>query len=158
MNLNELLDRVKDANGLTSDGQLAQKLDVDKRRVSAYRHGAEAPDDYACLKIAEALGKPLDTIIATVKAATEKDETRRAVWENYMKRLGGLAAAWAVILTVAVTTVVTPSPAEAAPAQEHKGMRFVLCKLRRRFHRLSRYCAEYAKNALSACLLPGLQR
>lgn len=100
MKINELLDQVKNANGLESDGELARKLGVDKRRVSDYRKGERVPDEFACLRIAEALGKPLDTIIATVKAATEKDETRREVWENYMKRLGGLAASFFVVFTL----------------------------------------------------------
>ena len=102
MNLNELLDRVRDANGITSDSQLAQKLDVDKRRVSAYRRGRETPDEYACLKIAQALGRPLDSVIATVKASTEKDEKRREAWENYMKRLGGLAASISVVFMFSI--------------------------------------------------------
>lgn len=123
MKLNELLDRVKTANGLKSDGELARKLDVDKRRVSDYRKGDRFPDEYACLKIAEALRQPLDTIIAQVKAATEKDEKRREAWENYMKRLGGIAASFitALIVTIscAVTTIVTTSPAEA---RGHEGI------------------------------------
>lgn len=94
MKINELLDEVKNANGLFSDGELARKLDVDKRRISDYRKGERFPDEYTCLKIAESLGQPLDAIIARVKAATEKDEKRREAWENYMKRLGGLAASF----------------------------------------------------------------
>lgn len=115
MTINELLDTVKDANGLKSDGELARKLDVDKRRVSDYRNGTRSPDEYACLKIAEALGKPLNTIIATVKACSEKDEKRREVWENYFKRIGGLAASMTSVFLVFVTLIVTSPKAEAAP-------------------------------------------
>lgn len=125
MKINELLDSVKAAQGLNSDGELARKLDVDKRRVSDYRKGIRIPDEFACLRIAEALGKPLDSVIATVKAATEKDETRREVWENYMKRLGGIAASFAAGLLVVVTLIVTPSPAEAAPMLNHAS--YMLC-------------------------------
>lgn len=115
MKINELLDTVKKTNGLNSDGELARKLDVDKRRISDYRHGRQAPDEFTCLKIAEALGKPLNTIIATVKACSEKDEKRREVWENYFKRIGGLAASMTSVFLVFVTLIVTSPKAEAAP-------------------------------------------
>lgn len=117
MTIIELLNSVKHANGIKSDGELARKLDVDKRRVSAYYKGDRIPDEYACLKIAEALGKPLDTIIATVKACSEKDEKRREVWENYMKRLGGIAASFATVFLACVTLIVSTPRAEAMPYQ-----------------------------------------
>lgn len=117
MKIENLLDQTKHALSIKTDGQLARALGVSKQSVSDYYNGHRAPDDYACLKISEALDKPLDTIIATVKAATEKDETRREAWENYMKRLGGIAASivFALLLGVLsiVTTIVTSSPAEA---------------------------------------------
>lgn len=91
-NIKKLLDEVKEKKGVESDYALAKSLDLPKQRVSDYYKGSRVPDEFACLKIAEALGKSLNTVIATVKASTEKDEKRREAWENYMKRLGGLAA------------------------------------------------------------------
>lgn len=91
-NITKLLDQVKAKKGVESDYALAKTLDLPKQRVSDYYKGSRVPDEFACLKIAEALGKPLNTIIATVKASTEKDGKRREAWENYMKSLGGLAA------------------------------------------------------------------
>lgn len=117
MKIVELLDAVKKVKGLESDGELARNLGVSKQAVSDYYNDKRAPDDFACLKIAEALGKPLDTVIATVKAASEKDESRREAWENYMKRLGGLAASVLITVCVTVTMLVTSEPAEAAPLQ-----------------------------------------
>lgn len=114
-NITELLDDVKAAKGISSKYELAKALDLPTQRISDYYKGERAPDEFACLKIAEALGKPLDTIIATVKACSEKDEKRREVWENYMKRLGGIAASFVGGFLVYVTLIVTPSPAEAAP-------------------------------------------
>lgn len=116
MKIEELLDAVKAKIGAKSDGELARNLGIDKRRVSDYYSGHRAPDEFVCLKIAQALGKPLDTVIATVKAASEKDETRRAVWEDYMKRLGGIAASVLVTLCVTVTMLVTSTPANASAA------------------------------------------
>lgn len=113
-NITKLLDETKHAVGVETDYALAKKLDLPRARICDYYKGNRAPDEFACLKIAEALGQPLDTIIARVKAATEKDEKRREVWENYMKRLGGIAASFVAGIFIVVTLIVTPSPAEAA--------------------------------------------
>lgn len=93
-NVTELLDAVKHAAGVTSDYALAKTLGIPNARVCDYYKGRRAPDEFTCLKIAEALGKPLNTIIATVKASSEKDAKRREAWEQYMKRLGGIAASF----------------------------------------------------------------
>lgn len=94
MKITELLDATKYAKGIKSDGELARLLGVSKQAMSQYYKNERAPDDFACLKIAEALGKPLAEIITTVRAETEKDQTRREAWEQYMKRLGGIAASF----------------------------------------------------------------
>lgn len=91
-NITKLLDEVKAVKGVESKYALAKVLDLPTQRISEYYKGQRAPDEFACLKIAEALGKPLNTIIATVRASTEKDASRREAWENYMKSLGGIAA------------------------------------------------------------------
>lgn len=114
MKIVELLDRTKHDAGVESDYALAKVLDIHKARVSAYYSGKEAPNEWACLKISEITGIPLETVIATVKAESEKDDERRAVWENYIKRLGGIAASALITLCVTVTLLVTPTPSEAA--------------------------------------------
>lgn len=131
MKIENLLDEVKRAKELKSDGELARTLGVSKQAVSRYYLGERAPDEFACLKIAEILDMPLDTVIATVKAASEKDETRRAAWENYMKRLGGLAASVVITLCVSVTMIVTSTPGNALPVSVSGRSQFVLCKRRR---------------------------
>lgn len=125
MKIEKLLDETKHAAGIKSDGELARMLGVSKQAVSKYYHGERVPDEYACLKIAEITKQPLDTIIATVKAATEKDATRRAAWENYMKRLGGIAASFllvvGVIISCGVTMIVTSPTANARPTSNAVG-------------------------------------
>lgn len=98
MKITELLDRTKAAAKVESDYALAKELGINKARVSAYYSGKEAPNEFACLKISEITSIPLDRVIATVKAESEKDETRREAWENYMKRLGGFAATLAGVV------------------------------------------------------------
>lgn len=120
MKIAELLDRAKHDAGIESDYALAKALGIHKARVSAYYSGKEAPNEWACLRISEITGIPLDTVIATVKAASEKDVERRAVWENYMKRLGGLAASVLITLCVTVTMLVTSTPSEASPTLDFR--------------------------------------
>lgn len=116
MKIAELLDEVKAKTGEKSDGALARKLGVTKQAVSKYYNDERAPDEFVCLRISEITGKPLDTVIATVKAASEKDDTRREAWENYMKRLGGIAASFLITLCVTVTMLVTLTPGNASAA------------------------------------------
>ena len=129
MKINELLDAVKNAKGISTDYALAKTLGLQRARICDYYKGTRAPDEFACLKIADALGMPLDSVIATVKAESEKDETRREAWENYMKRLGGVAASFLVGILCVVTLSVTSTPLEAAPLLSLAPSGFVLCKL-----------------------------
>lgn len=99
MKISELLDETKHALGIDSDGELARKLGLDKRRVSEYYKGINAPNEFVCLQIAQATGKSLETVIAIVRAEAEKDENRRKAWESYMKSLGGIAAGIVGIVT-----------------------------------------------------------
>lgn len=55
--IKQLLEDVKVAKGITSDYALAKSLDLPKQRISDYYKGNTTPDVFACLKIAEALGR-----------------------------------------------------------------------------------------------------
>lgn len=113
-NVRKLLDEVKQRNGIESDYALAKILDVRRQRVSAYYKRVQVPDNTVCLKIAEILEKPLGDVIAAVELDAEKDEKRRSVWEKYYKRVGGMAAAVALVVLLNVTFIVTPVDAQAA--------------------------------------------
>lgn len=112
-NVKKLLDDVKHVTGVESDYALAKKLGVSKQSVSEYYSGKNVPNEFACLQIAESLGKPLETVIAAVRVEAEKDETRRSAWEKYYKRVGGMAAAVFLAVLLTVTFKVTPADAEA---------------------------------------------
>lgn len=118
--IKRLLDDVKVAKGITTDYALAKALDLPRPRIHDYYKGKTTPDVFACLKIAEALGKPLDVIVAIVEIDAEKNDKRREAWLAYSKRFGGLAAAimlWVFGTMLGVTLFVT-RPAEAAQKQE----------------------------------------
>lgn len=57
-NVKSLLDAVKAAKGVTSDYALAKAMNVNKARISAYYAGKEAPNEFICLLIAQAIGRP----------------------------------------------------------------------------------------------------
>jgi hypothetical protein len=91
-NVKKLLDAVKQRKGIESDYALAKFLELPRPRIHDYYKGKAAPDDFACLQIAQALGKPLAEVVAAVRMDAEKDEKRRSAWERYYKGIGGIAA------------------------------------------------------------------
>lgn len=115
-NIKKLLDAAKAATGSETDYRLAKCLDLPQQRISDYYKGERVPDEFACLKIAKAVGMPLDAVIATVKAEAEKDEKRREEWRGYLKKVGGMAASVGALACAAVISIVTPTPAQAAPS------------------------------------------
>ena len=118
-NTRKLLDEVKAKAGLTSDNALANALGVRRQRVSDYYKGDRAPDNFVCKRIAELLNKPFAVVVAAVEIDVEKDEKRRQAWKDYYKSIGGVAAGFALAVLVGVTTLLTPSPAQAAPMLEN---------------------------------------
>lgn len=113
--INELLDAVKQKAGVESNNAIAGILGVRRQRVTDFYAGERTPDNIVCKRIAEYLDRPLPQIIAVVGAESEKDEVRKAEWQNYYKSIGGYAASIMLGIFFAVTLIVTPTPAEAAP-------------------------------------------
>ena len=117
MKTSELLDAVKNANGICSDYALAKLLNLPKQRISAYYSGKEAPNEFVCLQIAKAIGRDYAEVQAAVRIEAEKDESRREVWRDYFKSISRQAAATALSLLFVILSS-TPAPAEAAPIKE----------------------------------------
>lgn len=128
-NVRKLLDDVKTKHDFKSDNALAAAIGVRRQRVSDYYKGDRTPDNFVCKRIAEMLGRPLAEIIAVVSMDAEKDESRREEWRDYFKRIGGLAASIMLLFFLAVTLIVTPTPAEASSSKVSQAQHFVLCKV-----------------------------
>jgi len=96
----EYMDDAKAKLGITSDYALAAQLEITRQAISKYRHNERAFDNFTCMKIAEITGIHLESIIGDMEMMREKDGKRREAWENYMKRLGGLAASLFVVFTL----------------------------------------------------------
>lgn len=105
--IKQLLDETKAIKGIASDYALAKELDVSTQRISEFNKGKAFPNEYACLRIAAALGRPLDEVMASVRIEAEKDEKRREEWRKYYKSIGGFAASFMLIVFALVTFIVT---------------------------------------------------
>lgn len=93
------LDDAKKALNIESDNAMAKHLGITRSAISNYRAGSYVMDDYAAAKIAEALMIEPMEVIAAANMEREKTEDRKAYWENFYKRLGGVAAS---IMTIAI--------------------------------------------------------
>lgn len=81
--ISELLDEAKIKNGWDSDYRLAKSLDISKQDVSAYRASKKFPDEYACVRLAQAVGRDPLEIIKDVQLLAEKSDKRRAFWRSF---------------------------------------------------------------------------
>jgi len=124
--IKSLLDAIKKAKNIESDYALAKALNLPKQRISDYYKGKTFPDNDACLEIARALNLDLEEVITIVQIESAKDETRREKWREYYKSIGGYAASIALFF-LAVTFIVTPTPAEASIGKASTTEDFVLC-------------------------------
>lgn len=161
-NVRKLLDKAKEVQGVESDYALAKSLGLPRERISNYYAGERMPNEYACLKIAEALGKPLSEVIAAVRVEGEKDEKRREAWRRYYKSLSGVAASFAAAMVLTcVMMIVTSNRAEAIPYRDaaannlyyvkflkeiRRAISWLRCRLNIVFGRV------YSINWLNACI------
>lgn len=111
--IKSLLDDVKTAKGIESKYALAKVLGVPTQRISDYYNGtgSRTPDEFACLQIAQALGRSYEEISAIVRIEAEKDESRRKVWREYYKSIGGYAAS--IMMLVSLVTLIVTWPTDA---------------------------------------------
>lgn len=117
----ELLDEVKQKKEVTTDYALAKVLELPRGHICDYYKGNRFPNEFACLQIAKAIGRSYEEISAIVRIEAEKDENRRNVWKDYLKRIAGYAASIMLSLLAGllfVTFIVTTTP----PAHANTGL------------------------------------
>lgn len=105
MNIDQLLDRAKEAHGYETDSALAKALGVGRAAVSGWRHGQRLPDPVVCATLAGLTGEPLAKVIGIIGEARAISREEKAVWRKL--------AATAVLLAVVVFPAL-PSHAQAA--------------------------------------------
>lgn len=108
------LDALIEKKGLKNDRQLALYMGWSSGAMTKYRTGSHVMSEEQCLQVARELGmeNPLPVIAAAGIDRAEKTG-QRSLWEVFTKAtsLNPLAVA----LLIGVTSIVTPSPAQAAP-------------------------------------------
>lgn len=101
MTTNEILDRLKAEYNLTSDYQLAKKLDISRARVSNYRNMNTNMDDDLVLKVEDLLEMPEGTLLLEMHAERSKCPEAAKILHKISKQL--LAAAASVIVVITMT-------------------------------------------------------
>jgi hypothetical protein len=110
MSLKNYIERAEIKAG--SQKELGELIGQSPSKLRDAKSGRCGLPTYACVLIADLIGEEDITIIAASELTTEKHESRRAIWE---KKLEAVAAS--LILAI-VTTVVTPTPSQAAPLSQ----------------------------------------
>lgn len=86
MNPSEYLDAVKKAMGVTADNELANRFEIHRARICAYRAGKEWPDYYIVTKIAITLNLDPARVLADLESQREKDPKRAEFWKSFLSR------------------------------------------------------------------------
>lgn len=113
MNSIEFLDAVRETHGLDSDNKLADLLEINRGKLSAYRTGTRKLAPVDCRKIAKALDVPSAYVLAEIQAERAKEPEDRADW----KMLAGLAKKGKAAVVGAVAIIgLSTSPIQDASA------------------------------------------
>jgi transcriptional regulator with XRE-family HTH domain len=126
MRSTKYLDEIKKRFEIKEDKDLASKLGWSPTAVSRYYSGKRIMDEEQCLRVAQTLGmeNPLPIIAAAGIDRAEKTG-QRSLWEVFTKATS--LSPLAVALLVGVTSIVTPTPAEATPDVIQQVNEYVLC-------------------------------
>jgi hypothetical protein len=110
------LDALIEKEGFKNDRQLALHMGWASGTMPRYRAGISVMSEEQCLQVARELGmeNPLPIIAAAGIDRAEKTG-QRSLWEVFTKATS--LSPLAVALLVGVTSIVTPSPANASQAQ-----------------------------------------
>ena len=83
MNLNDYIAKGIDITGTIRE--LAKLLDQQPNAVSEAKHGKRGLPAFACVKLAQLIGKDELAVLAASELATEKNPERRAVWFPFVQ-------------------------------------------------------------------------
>ena len=107
------IDLLKEQQLLPNDFAASKKLGWTSGQISQYRNGKRIMDNEACLQLAIELKVDPMQIIMAADIDRAARAGQRSMWEVFMTRTAGAASVFAL---VSVTYLLTPSPANAAPA------------------------------------------
>ena len=116
--IEKLLNEAKAKAGITSDNALAIEIGITRASICDYRKKRSTPDIFVMSRLADLTGRPIEQVIALVEIEKEQPEEKRKYWENFYKRLGGVAASILAVVTLIMTlpaynadaaTILTPN-------------------------------------------------
>ena len=84
--IQELLEECKIKLKVPTDYKLAQALEINRARISAYMSGKENPDAYACMRISLILQRNPAEIIAIIQGESEKNPIKKRFWLDFLAR------------------------------------------------------------------------
>lgn len=97
MKTEELIRQAREKLGVTTNYQLAKKIELELNRLHDYEKGVRQPDDYALTKLALTLERDPIQTIAEVRAENETNAKKREFWRNFLTRAASLIALLAVL-------------------------------------------------------------
>lgn len=118
MNFKQILERAIELKG--SGREVANWLGIAEQQITDAKSGRAGLKDKACLQLAQLLGMDFGKVIAARNEWTAKSDEERSFWHP----LANAAGICAISLTF-VTSFMSPSPAQAAPAQGLEVSNFV---------------------------------
>lgn len=128
MTTQEYIDAAMKKTGSTSYYQLAKAIGISQSRISDYRKKRIRPDEYACTRLAVALGLDPVVVIGDIAIEFEKSAERREWWQGFLARAGRL---FGIALMLGLLCMfISPNGLQAgtrvAEGAEHMG---ILCAL-----------------------------
>ena len=115
----DFLDAIRKAYGLTSDYQLCKFMGWKAPRVSSYRQGRSAFDEYTCIQVAERLHLEPLYVLAAVAAERAQLPDVRSAWrkiaDSVQKNAAKMAAGTILSLFMMAGQINGLVPVHSAP-------------------------------------------
>jgi len=109
MEISDLLDEAKKAQGFQTDMALAKAMKISRSAVSAWRHGTKTPDTVQCAALAGFTGLPLAKVLGIAGEARATSREEKAVW----RKLAATAAMALCAVGFAIGSVEKPQQIHA---------------------------------------------
>ena len=111
----ELLDQIKEQQGIETDYALAKLFGLRQARIGEYYKGIAKPDDYLITRVALMLHMEPVHLLAEIRAEDEKNATKKEFWRNFLRH--------AAVVTgfLVVQALGFPSTSEAAASTASTG-------------------------------------
>lgn len=94
--VSDLLDEIQQKTELKSDARIAFELEIGQANMTRYRRMHTWPDDDNAAAMARLAGRDALEVIARIHREKANTESSRQIWDEILRRLGGIAAGFLV--------------------------------------------------------------